>query len=70
MQPVEDGAGRTFASDPNGRHVVAADQEGDSKKAARVGAGLAERMLALGAGDLLTEPAAARRLEEEGATGE
>ena len=46
-----------FASDAEGRHVIAADQEGDSKKATAVGTRLAERMLALGAGDLLTEPA-------------
>ncbi len=59
-----------FASDTEGRHVIAAEQKGDSKKAMAVGAKLAKRMLALGAGDLLKESPVSRGLEKEGATGE
>ncbi len=59
-----------FASDPDGRHVIAAEQGGDSRKAAAVGARLAERMLALGAGDLLRVSPEPRGHKKEGATGE
>ena len=58
---------RGFASDPEGRHVVRADQEGTPPEAAAAGAALAERLLALGAGDLLDESATARRLKKEDA---
>lgn len=59
-----------FASDTEGRHVIAAEQGGSSKKAAAVGARLAERMLALGAGDFLRVSPVPRGHKKEGATGE